>query len=61
VQLDSRMFDSKVFDILPRDFVEKHTVLPLFKVRNVLTVAVAEPTNVFLVDQLRDRRARPRW
>ena len=54
VQLDSRMFDSKIFDILPRDFVEKHTVLPLFKVRNVLTVAVAEPTNVFLVDQLRD-------
>ncbi|WP_339730403.1 GspE/PulE family protein [uncultured Gimesia sp.] len=54
VQLDSRMFDSKVFDVLPREFVEKHTVLPLFKVRNVLTVAVAEPTNVFLVDQLRD-------
>lgn len=54
VQLDSRMFDSKVFDVLPREFVEKHTVLPLFKVRNVLTVAVAEPTNVFLVDQLQD-------
>lgn len=54
VQLDSRMFDSKVFELLPREFVEKHTVLPLFKVRNVLTVAVAEPTNVFLVDQLRD-------
>ncbi|MCH9656140.1 MAG: GspE/PulE family protein [Planctomycetes bacterium] len=52
VQLDSRMFDSKIFEILPREFVEKHTVLPLFKVRNVLTVAVAEPTNVFLVDQL---------
>jgi type IV pilus assembly protein PilB len=46
------MFDSKIFEILPREFVEKHTVLPLFKVRNVLTVAVAEPTNVFLVDQL---------
>jgi len=52
VQLDSRMFDSKIFDLIPREFVEKHTVLPLFKVRNVLTVAVAEPTNVFLVDQL---------
>ena len=52
VQLDSRLFDSKIFELLPREFVEKHTVLPLFKVRNVLTVAVAEPTNVFLVDQL---------
>ncbi|MFK7776953.1 MAG: ATPase, T2SS/T4P/T4SS family, partial [Gimesia sp.] len=52
VQLDNRMFDSKIFELVPREFVEKHTVLPLFKVRNVLTVAVAEPTNVFLVDQL---------
>jgi len=54
VKLDSRLFDPKIFDTLPRDFIEKHTVLPLFKVRDVLTVAVAEPTNVFLLDELRD-------
>lgn len=54
VRLDSRMFDSRMFDTIPREFIEKHTVLPLFKVRNVLTVAVAEPTDVFLIDQLRD-------
>ncbi len=54
VKLDNRMFDPKVFDSLPRDFIEKNSVLPLFKVRDVLTVAVAEPTNVFLLDQLRD-------
>jgi len=54
VRLDSRMFDPKTFDIIPREFVEKHTVLPLFRVRDMLTVAVAEPTNVFLLDQLRD-------
>ena len=54
VRLDARMFDPKVFDTIPRDFIEKYTVLPLFKVRETLTVAVAEPTNVFLLDQLRD-------
>lgn len=54
LRLDSRLFDSKIFETFPRDFIEKHTVLPLFKVGNVLTVAVAEPTNVFLLDQLRD-------
>jgi len=54
VQLDNRMFDTKVLDMIPREFIEKHTVLPLFKVRDVLTIAVAEPTDVFLLDQLRE-------
>lgn len=54
VRLDNRLFDPKVFDTIPREFIEKHSVLPLFKVRDILTVAVAEPTNVFLLDQLRD-------
>ncbi len=54
VRLDNRMFDPKLFDQIPREFIEKYTVLPLFKVRNEMTVAVAEPTNVFLIDQLRD-------
>ncbi len=54
IKLDNRLFDSKMFDAVPREFIEKHTVLPLFKIRDVLTVAVAEPTNVFLLDQLRD-------
>ena len=54
VRLDNRMFDPKAFELIPREFVEKHTVLPLFKVRDTLTVAVAEPTNVFLLDQLQE-------
>ncbi|MCH7685171.1 MAG: Flp pilus assembly complex ATPase component TadA [Planctomycetes bacterium] len=54
VKLDSRMFDPKVFETISRDFIEKYTVLPLFQVGDVLTVAVAEPTNVFLLDQLRE-------
>ncbi|WP_261342084.1 GspE/PulE family protein [Calycomorphotria hydatis] len=53
VRLDNRLFDAKIFDSLTREFVEKHTVLPLFKIRDTLTVAVSEPTNVFLLDQLR--------
>ncbi len=54
VRLDSRLFDIKTFDSLPREFIDKHTVLPLFKVRDTLTVALSEPTNVFLVEQLRE-------
>ena len=54
VRLESRLFDPKMFDAVPREFIEKHTVLPLFKIRGMLTVAVSEPTNVFLIDELRD-------
>ena len=51
-QVSPKICDAKVLEILPREFLEEHTVLPLFKVRDVLTVAVSEPTNVFLIDEI---------
>ncbi len=51
-QVGPKVCDVKTFDILPRDFLEEHIVLPLFKVNEVLTVAVSEPTNVFLIDEI---------
>jgi len=48
----TRIADPKVAEILPRDFVEDHKVLPLFLVRGVLTVAVSEPTNLFLIEEI---------
>src|SRR6188474_3516227 len=52
-KLEARLFDPKVIDILPRDYIEQNLVLPLFVVRKVLTIAVAEPSNLFLIDELR--------
>ena len=59
VALGGTSFDQKAVELLPREFVDKHTVLPLYRVRDVLTVAVAEPTDVFLLDRLAEavRRA----
>ena len=37
---------------LLHDFLESHQVLPLFLVDGVLTVAVSEPTNVFLHEEI---------
>ena len=51
-QISPKICDPKVLEILPRDFLEEHIVLPLFKVHEVLTVAVSEPTNVFLMDEI---------
>lgn len=51
-KLTPRLVDAKVVDLIPREFLEKHGVLPLFKVRNTLTVALAEPSNVFLLEEI---------
>lgn len=51
-QVGPKLCDPKAVELLPRDFLEEHIVLPLFKVHDVLTVAVSEPTNVFLMDEI---------
>jgi len=51
-QVGPKICDPKALEILPREFLEEHIVLPLFKVYDVLTVAVSEPTNVFLIDEI---------
>jgi type IV pilus assembly protein PilB len=54
-KLESRLFDQKMVDVLPREYIEKNLVLPLFVVRGVLTIAVSEPANMFLIDELRSQ------
>lgn len=52
-KLEARLFDLKIVDVLPREYIEKNLVLPLFLVRGVLTIAVSEPSNLFLIDEIR--------
>ncbi|MCS7306742.1 MAG: ATPase, T2SS/T4P/T4SS family [Thermoguttaceae bacterium] len=52
-KLDTRLYDPKAVDLLPREYIEQNLVLPLFLVRGVLTVAVSEPSNLFLIDEIR--------
>ncbi|MCA9254853.1 MAG: hypothetical protein KDA33_04415, partial [Phycisphaerales bacterium] len=51
-KLTPRLVDPHIMDTLPRDYREKHSVIPLFKVRNTLTVAMCEPSNVFLIEEI---------
>jgi len=52
-KLEARLYDPKVTDILPRDYIEQNLLLPLFIVRNKLTLAISEPSNLFLLDEVR--------
>jgi type IV pilus assembly protein PilB len=51
-RISPRIADPKVIASLPKEFLEKHQVLPLFLVEGMLTVAVPEPANVFLVEEI---------
>lgn len=48
----TRIADARIVDVLPRDFLEEQKVLPLFLVRGLLTVAVSEPANLFLIEEI---------
>ncbi len=48
----ARIADPKTLEILPREFIEEQRVLPLFHVRDVLTVAVCEPANLYLIEEI---------
>jgi type IV pilus assembly protein PilB len=47
-----RLCDPEVVEQLSRDFLEEHVVLPLFRVFDTLTLAVSEPANVFVVEEI---------
>lgn len=51
-KLDARLHDPKILDVLPREFIEQNLVLPLFVVRGTLTMAVSEPSNLFLMEEV---------
>ncbi|MGD9722407.1 MAG: GspE/PulE family protein [Pirellulales bacterium] len=52
-KLEPRLSDARSIDVLPREYIEENLVLPLFLVRGVLTVALPEPSNLFLIDEVR--------
>lgn len=51
-KLEPALCDISTARLLQRDFMEKQRVLPLFLVDNVLTVALSEPTNLYLIEEL---------
>lgn len=42
-------------DLLAEDIVRKHVIFPLFKIDNILTLAMSDPTNLAVIDQVRMR------
>ena len=51
-KITPKLVDPAAMSKLPRDFIERNAAVPLFCVENVLTVAVTEPANVFLLEEI---------
>ena len=52
VDLEQYLPDPKVLESIPEDLARRYKVFPLFKIRNALTVAMADPTDLMAMDQI---------
>jgi type IV pilus assembly protein PilB len=52
VRLRPGLVDPLIVDTIDKDVAEKHAIIPLFKVEDTLTVAMAEPQALLVVDDL---------
>ncbi|MBM4330281.1 MAG: type II secretion system protein GspE [Deltaproteobacteria bacterium] len=55
IDLNTYLIDEKVIKIVPEEVVRRHTLMPLFKIGNTLTVAMVNPLNIFALDEVRNR------
>jgi type IV pilus assembly protein PilB len=53
VDLSSYLVDQKTVDLLPIAIARKYKLIPLFRVGDVLTVAMVDPFDIFALDEVR--------
>ncbi|OGC10935.1 hypothetical protein A3K48_00100 [candidate division WOR-1 bacterium RIFOXYA12_FULL_52_29] len=55
VDLASYLVDQKAVDLLPINIAKKYHIIPLFKVGDVLTIAMVDPFDVVALDEVRSK------
>jgi type IV pilus assembly protein PilB len=53
IDLDTQTIDAPVTRLIPPTIAQKHLVIPVSKTGTTLTMAMADPTNVFAVDDVK--------
>ncbi len=53
VNLKEYLIDPEIIRLVPEKIARQHRILPLFKIENVLTVAMADPLDVIALDAVR--------
>jgi len=55
IDLDSYLIDKKVIELVPEALARRYQLIPLFKIGNTLTVAMADPHNILALDEVRHK------
>jgi type IV pilus assembly protein PilB len=55
VDLDTYLIDEKVVHMIPEEMARRHTLIPLFKIGETLTVATVNPLNIHALDEVRNK------
>jgi type IV pilus assembly protein PilB len=55
VDLDTYLIDENVAKSIPEELARRHTVIPLFKIGNTMTVAMANPLNILALDEVKSK------
>src|SRR4030042_3263820 len=55
VDLDTYLIDEKIAKTIPEEMARRHTLIPLFKIGNTLTVAITNPLNILALDEVRNK------
>ena len=55
IDLDTYLIDEKILKTIPEEIARRHTLIPLFKIGNALTVAMINPLNILAMDEVRNK------
>jgi type IV pilus assembly protein PilB len=55
VDLTTYLIDENVVKLIPEEVARRYTLIPLFRIGNTLTVAMANPLDVLALDEVRNR------
>ena len=55
IDLDTYIIDEEITKIIPEEMAIRHTLIPIFKIGNTLTIALADPLNIHAVDEVRNK------
>jgi type IV pilus assembly protein PilB len=50
--LSGYIIEQEVIKLIPEEFARKYKLIPVFIIENTLTVAMADPNNVFIIDEI---------
>jgi type IV pilus assembly protein PilB len=53
INLSHFEIDANVIKLIPSEIAQKHQVIPINRTGNVLTVAMADPSNIFAIDDIK--------